>query len=237
MPNHIHKPRAIKNLSRNPFEAATYLDEELSVLTKRGRKQPTTVLAELHGMDAKTIRHYIRVKRQCEPSVLAKLKAGSIRFSHALALASLPHDQQLKAVMKAKELKMKEFREYCSQLRGGLTPQATTLTSKQKLSPDMALFIRYLNKTLGERIDVIFRDKSVVLESMFYTIERATELLKELHADRCKGKVTMTTTTFDQAQHVGTIRLVFKDEEALQSHLIPIGDRLQKGLPAGWGRH
>jgi len=118
---HIHKPHAIKNLSRNPFEAVTYLYEYLSVLTKRGRKQPTTVLA--------------------------KLKAGSIRFSHALALAPLPHGQQLKAVMKAKELKMKEFREYCIQLRGGSTPQATTLTSKQDLSPDIALFIRYLNKT------------------------------------------------------------------------------------------
>jgi hypothetical protein len=237
MPNNTHKPKAIKELSRNPYEAATALDEQLSAFTRRGTYKPTAMLADLYGMSETTVRHYIRVKRQCEPSILAKLKAGSLRFSHALALSALTHEQQLKAAPKTKEVPIPEFNRYCTQLKTGEATNTSTLTSKRELSPDMAFFMKFLSKSLGERVDVVFRDKSVVLESTFYTLERAAELLCELHTDRAKGKVVVSTTGMDQGQHVGTIRMVFKDEDALKKHLIPVGDRIQNARRAEWGKN
>lgn len=236
MPNNLHKPGAIKQLSRDPYEACERLEEEYSCAKRRGVKNPSAIIADIYGMNPRSVMHYVRVKRKCTKTVLRGLKAGRIRLSHALTLSALPADTQDKAVAQAVTMKSTEFASYCKSLKrsdsSSGTPRASS-TTDDEIGPDTKFFIRWLSKQIDEKVFIRKRKNSLVLEVSFYTVDRALDLMKTLMADACPGAVSMSTSGRDHGKHFGQIKMTFQSEAEFGKHFTPVAQSMMGGESIG----
>lgn len=236
MPNNLHKPGAIKTLSRDPYEACERLEEEYANAKRRGVKNPSATIADIYGLNPRSVMHYVRVKRKCTKTVLGKLKAGKIRFSHALALSSLSADAQDKAIPQATILKSSEFGAYCKSLKygdSGTFSADKASGTEGEVTPDTQFFIKWFSKQIDEKVTLRKRKNGVVLDVSFYTVERALELLEILSADDCHGQVSLMTTGRDHGKHYGSIKMTFKSEEEFGKHFVPVAEKMMVGESIG----
>ena len=77
------------------------------------RNVSNKVIAKESGIRDYQLRHYERVSRELDPPVMALLENGSITYSLAKAIASLPKPEQEKATRSAiaKKISVHKFRE------------------------------------------------------------------------------------------------------------------------------